>query len=66
MPKLTVEFNDKMNSILDDLSQAEGIPKTQVIRRAIALLKYAEDERRKGHKLTIADENDRVIKEIVA
>lgn len=66
MAKLAVELNGKMNRVLDQLSEAQRVPKTEVIRRAIALLKYAEDERRKGNKLAIADKDGRVIREIVA
>jgi hypothetical protein len=65
MPKLTVEFNDKMNQVLDELAKSEDLPKTHVIRRAIALLKYAEDERAKGNKLVITSPDDRILKEIV-
>ena len=65
MAKLTIEFNDKMTEILEEMSRKERLPKTHVIRRAIALFKFVEGEREKGHKLAITDQNDRVLKEIV-
>ncbi len=66
MPKLTLQFNDKLDAILSELAVKEGLPKTQVVRRAIALLRFVETEKEKGNKLAIADKDDRVLKEIVS
>jgi predicted DNA-binding protein len=60
-----VELNEKLVEVLEQLSKAEGLPKAYVIRRALALLKYIEDERAKQLKLTLADQNNNVVKEIV-
>ena len=66
MSKLTVQFTGRIDDDLGTLASEQGIPKTQVIRRAIALMKFIEDERAKGHKVSITDENDRVLKDIVS
>jgi predicted transcriptional regulator len=66
MPKLTVQFEGRLEADLDQLAREQGVPKTQIIRRSIALLKYVEDERKKGHRLAITDADDQVIKEIVS
>lgn len=69
MAKLTVEFSDQLNRILEDLARKEETSKTQVLRKAIALMKIVEKEtetQNEGErKLAIADENDNVVKEIV-
>jgi hypothetical protein len=65
MAKLTVEFPERLNTILEEMAEKEGLPKVQLIRRAIALLKYVEDEKALGNKIAIADENNKIIKEIV-
>ena len=66
MPKLTVEFNDRMNDMLEQLSREEGTTKVDVLRRALALYRFVEDEvgKKSNRKLTIA-EGDKVIKEVV-
>lgn len=66
MSKLTVTFSGKIDDDLDHLAHEQGIPKTQVIRRAIALMKYLEDEREQGRKVAITDEDMTVLKEIVS
>lgn len=66
MPKLTLEFNERMNEMLAQLAAKEETTKVDIIRRALALLKYVEEEVGANDKrrLTIA-EDDRIIKEIV-
>lgn len=66
MPKLTMQFNAKLDRVLSELAEREGLPKTQVLRRAIALLRFVDEERGKGHKLAIMDENDQILKEVVS
>lgn len=66
MARLTVQFPDQTTEILDELSSREQVSKTEILRRAIALYRYLEKETRDGkQKVTIADENNKVLKEIV-
>jgi predicted transcriptional regulator len=58
MPKLTVEFNDKMNDILEQLADEKGTTKVDVLRRAVALYKYLDGEKRDG-KITLAQDDDK-------
>ena len=66
MARLTVQFPEKTSEILEKLSEDNQVSKTEVLRRALALYKYLDDEVRKGKgkKLTIADEDDKILKEI--
>lgn len=66
MGKLTVQFTGRIDDDLETLAREQGIPKTQVIRRAVALMKFVEDERAQGRKLSITDSNDQIIKDIVS
>ncbi len=43
MAKFTVQMDDKMTSMLENIAAKRGIPKTQVLRNAVALLKYLDD-----------------------
>ena len=51
MTKLTVELNDELTRMVEELASEQGIPKTQVIRRSVALLKFLQDEQSQGRKL---------------
>ena len=66
MPKLTVDLNDTLNAMLEELAKEQGIPKTQVLRRSIGLLRYLEQERKLGHRLAITDEKGQLMKEVVS
>ncbi len=63
MPKLTVEFNDKMNDILEQLAEEKGTTKVDVLRKAVALYKYLDSEQKDG-KVSITQDN-KIVKDIV-
>jgi predicted transcriptional regulator len=63
MPKLTIEFNDKMNQILEQLAERKGTTKVDVLRRAVALYDYLEDEQKEG-RVSIT-KNNNIVKDIV-
>jgi hypothetical protein len=66
MPKLTVEFNDKMNQTLEQLAADKGVTKVDVLRRAVALYKYLESEQKEGsNKKVSITEGDNILKDIV-
>lgn len=66
MPKLTVEFSERMNEMLEGLAAKEETTKVDIIRRALALYKYVEEEVGESDKRRVAiTEDDRVLKEIV-
>ena len=66
VPKLTLEFNDAMNEILRQLADKEDTTKVDIIRRALALYKYVEEEVKKDNRRKLAiTEDDRVLKEII-
>jgi hypothetical protein len=66
MPKLTVEFNERMNEMLEELAAREGTTKVDILRRALALYRYVDEEVGENKKRRVAiTEDDRVLKEIV-
>lgn len=66
MARLTVQFPDATSEILAELSERDEVSKTEILKRAIGLYRYLEKETRDGkRKIAIADENDKVLKEIV-
>lgn len=66
MPKLTVEFNDKMNEILEQLAEEKGTTKVDVLRRAVALYKYLESEQNEDEDKRVSITKDgKALKDIV-
>ena len=66
MPRITIEFPEQVDKILKELAEKGGTSKVDVIRRALALYNYVNKEvKEKDLKLAVADEEDKILKEIV-
>ena len=66
MPRITIEFPEQVDKILRDLAEQGDTSKVDVIRRALALYNYVNKEvKEKDLKLAVADEEDKILKEIV-
>ena len=68
---MTVEFNDRMNDILEEMADKKGTTKVDILRRAVALYKYITNElhcRRTGDpvkRLVIRNLDDVILKEVI-
>ncbi|GEM_PF-461222 len=58
MTRMSVNLSPEMEKLIDETARTEGISKGEVIRRAFALLKLAETEKKSGKFLAIAKEVD--------
>jgi predicted transcriptional regulator len=56
MAKLTVEMNDNLASVLEELARRQGTSKAAVLRRSLTLMKLAEDQGAEGYKLGFSKE----------
>lgn len=66
MKTFTVNIDERLETTLDELRRQLGkTSRAEVFRMAIALLKIAGDAREKGLRITLADGDDRVQKEIL-
>jgi predicted transcriptional regulator len=66
MPRITIEFPEQVDKILKELAEKGDTSKVDVIRRALALYNYVNKEvKEKDLKLAVADEGDKILKEIV-
>ena len=65
MPKLTVEFSDKMNTILEDLANEKETTKVDVLRRAVALYKYLDSEQKDETNKVSITRDGKAVKDIV-
>lgn len=56
--KYTIEMNAEMDELLSELASERGLPKSQVIRRAIGLLDYLDDVA-DSHDIILRSKTDR-------
>jgi len=67
MPKLTVQFDSKVNKMLKELAERKGTTKMEIIRRALATYKHLDDETLDDDKrvsVTSAS-SDKILKDII-
>ena len=66
IPRITREFPEQVDKILKELAAQGHTSKVDVIRRALGLYNYVHKEvKEKNPKLTLANEEDKILKEIV-
>ncbi|MGH3921493.1 MAG: hypothetical protein ACRDTT_01230 [Pseudonocardiaceae bacterium] len=53
MVKLTVQLSTRTDQFLTELAERRETTKAQVVRRAIALLRYLEDEVARGARVVV-------------
>lgn len=66
--RYTIDFDDQFDDTLADLvKNTDATTKAEVIRRAVASYAYLKKQQRqnKDAKVTITDQDDKVLKEIV-
>ena len=65
MPRITLEFTDELYRKLEDLARRDNISNVEVIRRALALYSYAQEEIAEGTRKLSITEQSKIIKNIV-
>jgi predicted transcriptional regulator len=55
MPKLTLQLSPEMERVLDQLADSRQLPKSQVLRRAMLLMQYLDDQVADNHDIVIRD-----------
>lgn len=63
--RLSLDVTPEVYELLDNLAIATGGTKSDVIRKAIGLVKFAVEGKEKGLKLGLAESNQVLITEIV-
>ena len=63
--RLNVNITPELNDRLDMLAEQSGTTKSELLRKAIALIDLAVTERGQGHRLAITDDQQHVLREIV-
>jgi predicted transcriptional regulator len=63
--RLNVNLNEETATALKEIARKRDVSVTEAIRRAIAILKFIEDETAAGHRIQIADARSGKVREIV-
>lgn len=63
--RLNVNLNKETAAALKDIADKQGISLTEAVRRAIALLKFIDDERTGGRKIQTMDSDGKNKRELV-
>lgn len=62
---MSLDLSPQTNSLLERVVSDQGTTKSDVMRKAIALVLVAEDARREGRSLGVIDANKQLVAEIV-
>lgn len=63
--RLTFDVSSELNDMLEKLAESTGSTKSEVLRKAIALMDVAVDAKAKGQKVVVANDQDQVVTRIV-
>lgn len=63
--KLSLQVSDSLNKRLEKLSEGMGGSKSEVLRRAIALIEVMDRTQKNNQKLAVLDQSGKKISEIV-
>jgi predicted transcriptional regulator len=63
--RLSLDISRELNDLLEQLAVRTGGTKSDVLRKAIALMEVAVDGKRRGLKLGLADKDQQLTTEII-
>jgi len=63
--RLSLDISPELNSLLEEMAVKTGGTKSDVLRKAIALMEVAVDGKRRGMKLGLVDKDQPLATEIV-
>jgi hypothetical protein len=55
MSKLTLEVSDEMNEVLAEMASMRHVPKTQVLRRAVGLMRFLDEAIANNEEIVLRD-----------
>ncbi len=63
--RLTLDVTDELNERLNGLAEEAGGSKSEILRKAIALIELAINAKRSGKHMAVVDQNDKVVTTVV-
>lgn len=65
MRRFTMDLGPKFDKVLTDRAESKEIPKSEIIRRAVASDAYLSDARESGKKINLIDEQAKTVQEVI-
>lgn len=65
LTRLNVNLNQETANALKELAQRQNISLTEAIRRAVAVLKFVDEESQQGRRIQTVDKNDEHKRELI-
>lgn len=63
--RLSLDVSPELNSVLDEMAEKTHSSKSEILRKSIALMEVAVQEKEKGNHLGIVSKDQKILKEIV-
>ena len=63
--RLDITMNQEMTAVLDEITEEDGIPRHEVIVKAVAYYRILRHQRNQGNKVLLSDENGDNQKELI-
>jgi predicted transcriptional regulator len=63
--RLSLDVSPELNETLDELAQETGTTKSDILRKAIALMEVAVEAKQHQNRLGIFDQQQHLVREIV-
>ena len=63
--RLSLQVSDELNEALDAIAQDTGTTKSDVLRRAVVLLKSAHEARKEGYRVGFARQANQLDREVI-
>lgn len=63
--RLTVDVSQDLNALIEDLAKSSHTSKSEILRRSIALMDFAQKAKREGRKVGSVDQDQKLATEIV-
>ena len=63
--RLSLNVSQELSDVLDEMAKNAHSTKSEVLRKSIALMEVALNEKNKGNHLGVFSEQDKMVKEIV-
>jgi len=63
--RLSLDVSSELNDTLDSMAERTHSSKSDVLRKSIALMEVALQEREQGNHLSVVSKDQKIVKEIV-
>ncbi len=63
--RLSLDVSPALNHVLDEMAQKTHSSKSELLRKSIALMEVAIQEKEKGNHLGVVSKDQKIVKEII-